>query len=428
MAKNIASQLFEGLSILEKAELFLIMLMTIAVPVDWRYGVWVLTSLCAVSVTKIIATHKVGNPALSKIGRASLVLMMLYFVIYMISIAYSCDRAEGWAEVSKKLPLLVIPAIVLCSDLSYLKPKHLTALTLLLAGTLSVRFFVMLVGAGIRYADGNPVAELIDFHFDPLHHNYLALYLIGAVALLYVQLTRHWKAASWQLMRWLTVTDMGLLTLYMVIMGSRSGLVVMFLLMAACMAHTAFVRKKRKATLIMLGAFVVFVGATYLTMPKLYWRIIYSAQQMAEGKRSDSREVLWLSGMEVLKGHEAIGLGCGGYWGRLHERYVAHDFAEGYLHEQYSTHNQYIETALAAGFVGLTVMLAMIVLPLTEAFSKGHRRNLAMVLFTLVYAGCLLFEDMFARQMGLLFICWWYSILCTIPTAETRALRSTREP
>ena len=42
-----------------------------------------------------------------------------------------------------------------------------------------------------------------------------------------------------------------------------------------------------------------------------------------------------------------------------------------------------------------------------------------MVLFTIAYGGFLMFEVMFGRQMGLLFICWWYGLLLAARGTET---------
>ena len=114
--------------------------------------------------------------------------------------------------------------------------------------------------------------------------------------------------------------------------------------------------------------------------------------------------------MELVKGHELIGWGCDGYWEELRERYRAHDFAEGYEPERYNTHNQYLETLITLGIVGAAVLVFMVVYPAATALRR-RSRNLHMLLFTIVYGGFLMFEVMFGRQMGLLFICWWFCLL-----------------
>ncbi len=122
--------------------------------------------------------------------------------------------------------------------------------------------------------------------------------------------------------------------------------------------------------------------------------------------------------MELVKERPLTGWGSDGYWPELRERYRAHDFAEGYEPERYNTHNQYLETLLMTGSVGLAVLLMMVLVPAVASCCKP-RRNLPMALFTIVYGGFLMFEVMFGRQMGLLFICWWYGLLLAARGTET---------
>lgn len=413
---------FCGLAPYEVAEFVAMVLLTISVPLGWRMGLLSLLLFCGVVAAKIVITRRVGNAALSRVGRCSLWLMVLYFLLHLFSVLYSCDTAAALHGVSIKLSMLLIALAVLASDMSYLKPKHLTVLTFCLSATLTLRFVAMLLRAFVGWRGGTPVEDLLDYHFDPLHHNYLALYLLSAVALIFAQVTHHWNRCEWRWQRWAALADMMLLVLYLVIMGSRSGLVILALLAVAGMAYLALVRKRWVATCIVLAGLTLFVGITYKALPELYWRIVYSAQQMAAGKNGDSRQTVWACGLEVLRGHELFGLGSGGYWDALYDSYVAHDFAEGYTHEQFDTHNQYLETTLATGVVGLAVLLAIVVLPVWWALRRKSR-NLSLVLFSIVYAGCIFFEATFSRQMGLLFVPWWYALLLTIPEHEVGAAR-----
>ena len=413
--KHYLTSLTAPLQWYEKVEYSLMAFMAVAMPIHWRLGLWGLVLLLALTLVKAVVTHRIGNPSLSRPIRVCFYLMMLYFLMHVCSIAYSSDPQEGWSIVSLKLPLLLLPLYFLLSDTSYLRREHVSAFTYLLAGTLTVRFLVMAVRAVIGYLNGTPISLLVDFHFDPLHHNYMALYLLTALALLYVELVRHANTPGWQIGRWLLAIDMVVLMMYLVILGSRSGLVILALLAAACLAHLAFVRKRWLLTGLTVAALVAMIGVSYLAMPTLYWRIIYSVEKIAAGEQGDGRQVMWECGAEALKGHEVIGYGCGGYWDVLHERYVAHDFAEGYTHEKYSTHNQYLETALSTGLIGLVLLLAMVIMPMVLALHKP-RRNLPMMLFSIVYALCIVFEATFGRQMGLLFVGWWYGILLLNPT------------
>lgn len=409
--------LFSNLAWYNRTEYFIFLLMTASVAIEWHWGIWALALLLLNTIAKGIATGCWRNHRLRRVPRICLWLMVALYGVYALSSIYSSNPHEAWTTtLPTMLPLVMIPLAFLCSNHSYLRRRHFDGLVFLLALCLTLRFAIMLTKAAIGYCHGTQLNELIDFHFDPLHHNYLAMYLLAAVALLYAQLSSKWSRPRWRHLRWAVIADMMLLTLYMVIMGSRSGLVIFALLAAAWMAHLSFVRRQWVATGLIAAALAVMVAASYIAMPRLYWRIIYSAQQMASGAKGDSRQTIWACGLEVLKGHEALGLGCDGYWDQLHQSYVDHNFAEGFLHEQYNTHNQYLETTLCTGIFGLLILLSIIAVPLVFAIRKT--RNLPFVLFTIVYAGSLFFEVTLARQMGLLFVLWWYCLLIDAPAKQ----------
>lgn len=407
-------QLFAGMSRWEKAEYALMLLMTAAVAIHWTAGVWCMAALIMVSTAKCIVTRKIGNTALSRSAKVSMWLMIALWVLHAVSALYSSHPDEAWSRAMMMLPMLLLPLLFLLDDLSYLRRLHLSALVFLLAGVLTVRFGLMLCRAVYHYFyTGIPLGQMLDYHeyhFDYMHHNYMSMYLIATIALLYAELARHWTRPSWHRWRWAVAADILLLAGYMVVMGSRSGLMVCALLAVACLMHLALVRKRWMATGVVLAVLLVAVGTSYAVAPRMYWRIVYSAEKMLAGEPGDGRQIMWQCGMELVKGHELIGWGCDGYWEELRERYRAHDFAEGYEPERYNTHNQYLETLITLGIVGAAVLVFMVVYPAATALRR-RSRNLHMLLFTIVYGGFLMFEVMFGRQMGLLFICWWFCLL-----------------
>lgn len=407
-------RLFAGMTWLERTEYALMMLMSATVAVHWSISVWCMTVLLVVAVVKCIVTRRAGNRTLSRGAKTSLLLMILLWVLHAASALYSSHPDEAWSRALMMLPMLLLPLLFLVDDLSYLRRRHVSALVFLLAGVLTVRFGLMLCRAVYHFFyTGIPLGQMLDYHeyhFDYMHHNYLAMYLIATIALLYAELARCWHRPEWRRWRWLVAADMLLLAGYMVVMGSRSGLLVCAVLAVACLIHLALVRKRWVATGVVVAVLLAAVGTSYAVAPNMYWRIVYSANKMLAGEPGDGRQIMWLCGMELVEGHEIWGRGCDGYWEELRERYRAHDFAEGYEPERYNTHNQYLETLIALGVVGIAVLLAMVILPAATALRR-RSRNLPMLLFTIVYGGFLMFEVMFGRQMGLLFICWWFGVL-----------------
>lgn len=454
-------QLFRPLRWYEASEYVLMMLMAISVPIHWRLGVWCMALLGINFIIKSILSRTIGNRLLSKPAIVCLCLMILYYLTYAISICYTNDPHEAWSMVFLRLPLLIFPLVFLLSDMSYLTRSHYKTIIYLLAAVLTIRFILLALRAAIL----SPLSDLLNdsthfiaysalqysslifggtlfnqaivgltsvvvklasgfleitsatsfkhFTFDNLHHNYLALYLITAIALLYSELIRHWKSPRWRKIRWAIAADMALLAISLIVCNSRSGLVVFALLVAICVIQLAFIRKQWLITGIIIGAVAVLVGTTYLASPKSFKRISDTAHNITKGDEGDVRQTLWASSIKAMKGHLLFGYGCEGYWDALAANYQSQDCDSGFKNE-FNSHNQYLETALATGLVGLAVMLAMILAPAIIAL-RQKPRNLYLILFSIVYAGCMFFEASFGRQMGLLFICWWYGFLLLSP-------------
>lgn len=453
--------LFKELQWHQASEYSLLALLAVSLPLSWRIALWCLILLCANTLIRIFATRHVGNPALDRPTRICLCLMMLFYLVYALSGIYSNNPHEALSTISTMLPLLLFPLLFLLTDTRYLTRRHLSLLTYLLAATLTIRFLVMLTRSAFHTLDTqlfsgstNLIATLLaqlvtpaiqslpfpelgkiiaippfraaahlfdntvfDKHpaylFDPLHHNYLALYILTAIALLYTELVRHWHSPRWHCLRWLVILDIALLSAYILLSRSRSGMVAWVLLFVACLVYLAVGRRKWRTLGITLAATALIIGITYLASPKTYSRVTDTAKSLSSGEEGDIRQTMWQSALATVKQRPLFGFGCDGYWETLFEQYRTHDCFTASV-GQLSTHNQYLETTLVAGLAGLSVMLAMILVPVVLAFRRP-RRNLPMILFTVVYATCISFEATFGRQMGLLFIGFWYCLILLYP-------------
>ena len=463
--------LFDGLKWYEASEYALLMVLVVALPIQWHIALWCLILLCANTLVKIIATRHIGNPTLGRPIRACLCLMMLFYAVYALSGIYSSQPAEALATASTMLPLLLFPLIFLLSDTRYLRRRRLSTLSYLLAATLTVRFVIMIFRSAFHSIDtqlytgttgiiatliaqlsawfsqitpfqhannligtlplraianilhNTPLSHPKPYQFDPLHHNYLALYILTAIALLYNELIHHWHSPRWHKVRWFVIADMGLLSAYILLSGSRSGLVAWALLALACFVHLAFGKRQWRTIGIILAVSALVIGISYWASPKTYDRITDTAKNLLSGEKGDIRQTMWQSGLQTVKQRPLFGYGCDGYWDDLFNQYREQDCLDASV-LQFSTHNQYLETTLATGLVGLAVMLAMILAPALLSLRRQHR-NLPMLLFTVAYAVCIFFEATFGRQMGLLFIGLWYCLLlhysCHTPSPSSSA-------
>ena len=243
-----------------------------------------------------------------------------------------------------------------------------------------------------------------------MHHNYVSFYTLTAIAFLYTELMRPRDQRLFKLAAWTILGLIILLTLYIIIIASRSGMVVCFLLAAACMTHAFFWQKKRKTTLCCLALFAIGMITLYFIQPLLFNRLIDIIKVVLTGNiNNDIRVAMQASAWSVISNAPWFGNGVGDYWDLLFQQYAADGNLRAFK-QQYSTHNQYLETLLAVGIIGLIFQMMMMIAPVITALKKKKARLLTITI-TLVVAGCIFFEATFGRQMGLLFVAWWTCIL-----------------
>ena len=460
MNKSILKQLFAHLRWYEASEFCLMILMIISVPIYWHAGVLCLILLSINTFIKIILSKKICNPALSKTARICLILMILYFLSYVVSISYSNNTREAWSTIFTMLPLFIFPLLFLFSDMKYLNRQHFQVLLFSLPAALTLRFIALILRASVL----SPIDQIIDsftrlliptiaqvtsyivgdnqfsnqltsiistsilqpivqiyrstsltslahFSFDKLHHNYLSLYIITAIAFLYIETESNWSNSHWKTFRWVCIIDIFALASYLIISKSRSGLVVLAATIVLCIIHLSLIRKKWQLTCITIFSIAIIVGASYWISPKSYNRIQTTIKNISNGEEGDVRQSIWANCITISQKHLLLGYGCEGFWNELKDTHITENRPL-----RLNPHNQYLETILTSGIIGLLLLMAMIITPVITAL-KHSPRQFHIVFFSLIYSLCIIFESTLGRQMGLLFIPFWYGLL-QIDTSE----------
>ena len=105
----------------------------------------------------------------------------------------------------------------------------------------------------------------------------------------------------------------------------------------------------------------------------------------------------WTCAADVIKENFWFGTGVGDNRQALWDAYAARGFKKG-VEEKYIAHNQYIETMIACGLIGLIALLSMLFYFGRQLFLMGDFTSLACLLFL---AFCLLTESMFERAWAI---------------------------
>ena len=410
----------------EKIEFVNLTAMLIVIPFDSGVSflfsiLWMLSVILKNTILKrwsFFGWHQDKNYHYSK-NYYFLIPMMCYWFIYLLSMLWTDNRSSGWAEVGGLACFFVLPLTCVCTDFRQFSGKLIRMMLWSFVLTMSA-LFVLLLSIVVVKACGSAEHSFLWFmmneKFYHIHHGYMALYLLTGLAFLYSEMARKEKQNVQQI--FLTIACVCCLVLFLLCINSRAGLLCLIILMAFCWVHQCFVRKKYRFALISLVIASLVVVGTHFALPQYFRRLSVTVEQVAHGDKSDSRFEIMGNAWMVVKDNVLLGVGAGDRMDELAPYY-------GSLEDTYCPHNQYLDSWMATGVLGLLSLLAMLIVPLVMAWRK---RNIFSFLFLLMLMVSLLFESMLERQMGVVFTVVIYVYMLLLFQLDSKSIINANFP
>lgn len=394
--------------------------MAAAMPVSWHVGLCAAMALAAVSIVKMVAQRKVGNPALDWKLSIPFYAVIVYWLLIVISVFYSADLAAALNVVKLKSVLLIFPLSFLLSDTSYLEGKHIRGLgySLLLSVCAVFLFFT---GKAIVSMIGGSTFEAVtgSCTFDPRHHAYTSFYMAVAIVFVLHELSRRWNdMKGWH--KVLLALSLLICMTYLMIVNSRAGILTLWIVLVSYALYMWLYCKQWKPALLAVCLFAVVQVGMKLTLPKHDNRVVATVESVSAGDE-DARMKIYKSAVHVAVDNPVVGFGSGDYYQRFAE--VSDVENDGYVAK--NAHNQYLETLLSIGIVGLVPFMIWLLSPIWLAW----RRKSQYFFLVLVLVGTVmfnfLFESMLERQMGLLFAGFVMAITVLVVSLEENKFGQT---
>ena len=342
-----------------------------------------------------------------KINRAA-ILPVLSFMVCLFSVVYSDDKATAMNRLETKLPLIILPVII-CS--SYLQPKQIFTLLNSFVVCMVATTIYCFVRAALQYRE---TGELSHFFYhgltEPIKPSaiYFANYLCFSILVILFARTHLAYLIKWKMF---LIVLMGL-TIVML----ASLTVVGYLICLLVIFGWHYLRQKFSLakTLITIVASVVVFVAIILTMPFTKTKVLKMADLHYEMNYPDSmwntatiRLAKWKSAGTVIQENPLLGVGIGDEQASLMKSYEKLNFSEG-MRNEYNEHNQYLAAIVSAGFPGLVILLAMLLVPLWMGLKK---QDYLLSAFMLLMIFSFSTENFLYIQKGVLFFAFFYSLL-----------------
>lgn len=312
----------------------------------------------------------------------------IYLLVLLLGLTYSTDKATGLGVVETSLSLLALSLVV--HRLGDFNRDMLRRVFMAFAGGLTVSSLVCLIHAALRFSQGSGTEVFFFYELTGIinsHPTYFAYYLIAALTfgtyLLYEKS---------RLSRWVIVIVLLFLFGVLLLTGGLTAWVSILYVFAFFVLRFMLDPNMREHRLALFT--VVAMVAAMFAFNELRNRDP-SGFVMDD---SWERLTLWEAALQAAP-VSAWGVGTGDYRKVLNDYYVAHGM-QAYADSNLNAHNQFIETYVANGLVGLAVLALMLLRPLYLAVQSGNTLG-ALIFFPFLIYG--MTEVILGRYQGVVF-------------------------
>lgn len=344
------------------------------------------------------------------------------YAVYFIGTFFTNHQSLANHYIESKLSFVVFP--VLLSFRFTKKVDWRPVVIGLTAGIIGVSIIGFANAATTYGKTGQLLASFTSSNFSNIHHpSYLCVFILTAAALLWHGYRQAWKGFS---LKWMLPVYAYFFLIYGLCL-SLAGILLLFILTGILIARWIYRRFGKK---VFFGALIVLPALCiplFLVIPQMKQQFSDASKYFLEFAKSPSgfvkakqgykegnevRLIMWTVATEEFMQHP-FGVGTGNVDDHLSYRLTLYGQTEmakkdGENGIQYNPHNQFLQTALEIGVVGLLLLFTLFSSILRFAWKH---RNYALLIMTACLVFNALFESMFQRQSGIVFFSFWICLL-----------------
>ncbi len=330
----------------------------------------------------------------------------LFYFLFLTGMLYTENFSVGKFELEKKISLFALPLLIGTStSFDYeMKKRVLMAFVLscFIASfvCLGNAMFLFLTKGGTSYFLHEELASIINLQ--PVYFGMFSCFCI-LVVLFYIWDNKNTLKKTQKLL-------LVLLVLYffslIVLLSARTTMLFLLLSFITGGSYIFYKIKRIKTGILIFFAMVIFTFILIAQSSYLEDRIVKpltSDINVIQGGGETGlsmRIVKWKCSIEGFLENPFIGVGTGDAVDYLVSCYEKEDFWGRLPEYRFNSHNQYLQTALTLGSLGLICFLLCLFIPLVNAWKE---RQFLFLLFILLFGFCCLTESMLERQWGLIF-------------------------
>lgn len=387
-----------------------------SLPFGWSFSIILLLLFL---VSRVILLLK-ERGSYDKKGLLWGIPLLTYFIFGLVSVLYSENSSHGMSIISSQLSLLLIPLLVGVKPFS---PNTLNkALNWFVLGNV-VTGLIAFLRALVRSFnfDGEKLTFYLSMLNKPhglldsdvagflfwgesfstfIHPAYWGMMILFAFSYMFY---RYFKG-DWENNRWVAVVVMAFLLLLIICNGTNGITLAFAVLSVPCIIiwwHRRGVLKDK----IMIFPIVLVALAITLSNPQTRSLV---RQVKADQENSLTKRVELFKCMQpALSSVPVMGHGIGDVRELLQDSYIDSGCVQ-FAERRYNAHNQFLETYLGGGIVGLLTLISVFIVVFVTAF---RARNYLILAWGLIILSVMLTENVLFRYNGIVFIAVSYMLI-----------------
>ena len=327
---------------------------------------------------------------------------ILYYIILLLGMLWTENDSFGLSKLENKLSFLLIPILFAISHFSISRKQFMNVLLFSLLLSLLINYGLAL-HRSFTLTKSSVYDTLISANFSQLmHRSYYCNYLIiGCIVIL----DRMFKKEA--LGFYLILFSLFSIGIFQTL--AKSGILTYFLLIPVFLFWKLLKTNQYKSILISISVFLIsiFFLAKVDNPIKSRFQLIPDALENFESKNNPSIEsntsrlLMWSTSIDVFKEFPYAGVGTGDYDDVLTKKNESYGNSGVAMH-RYNSHNQFLNTMVQLGLLGLVVLIMLFL----NGFKMAYQQKNIIGLFTLsCFFLNFLFESFIESQAGIILFC-----------------------
>jgi len=369
-------------------------------------------------------------------GVLSIRMLFLLFAMYSFSLLWSDNLVYGFTNLGEQACLVLIPFFMVFSfdQITDRNNFKLILKAFIVGLVISSAYLIMVAfSRSLSFNNGalsfDPVTnewENVFFNYQfsfLIHPSYYAMMLLMAITICIRDIQTNLLFKKSKLVPVFLIIYFGAIVL---LTQSRAAFIgLLAIAIYQLISSRIMISKKIVIFLFIIVTSVAYIGSASRFQYFKKDNTKSTVSNISAFLKANIRKDIWSSSLVVIKENPIFGVGLGDEQDELDKIYKSDNQSQAFA-EHLNCHNQFLQTWLSTGIVGLLILIFSLVVPLirSEILSKPDYFS-----FLIIITAMFFFESMFDRVWGVAFYSIFYTLLTikNVPGSVTEINNNVNE-